>query len=205
MDGGNNHPYTIRGAGRFAISRLQGSEAEQTKRGHLEHRLRLLCTAALRAGTAPLEPPPVSPDHGPLPKSWLPRSHHAIFCVSDQPRCPARLWVRPASESMSFHSLISRVFLDSCHYDLMRWRASNCRRLQPSGGFSSETMGAVLQADRYIQRVNANAKMLDSCDRLSLHCNARYECCARGSSALYGLLSATAAADPGEEARIPRG
>ena len=67
MDGGNNHPYTLRGTGRFAISRLQGSEAEQTKRGHLEHQLRLLCTAALRAGTAPLEPPPVSPAHGPLP------------------------------------------------------------------------------------------------------------------------------------------
>ncbi len=63
----SKHQYTLRGTGRFAISRLQGSEAEQTKRGHLEHRLRLLCTAALRAGTAPLEPPPVSPAHGPLP------------------------------------------------------------------------------------------------------------------------------------------
>ena len=37
--------------------------------GHLEHLQRLLCKAALRAGTAPLEPPPVSPAHGP-PTDW---------------------------------------------------------------------------------------------------------------------------------------
>ena len=47
MDGGSNHLYTIRETGRFAISRLQGSEAEQTKRGHLEHLLRLPAAAAI--------------------------------------------------------------------------------------------------------------------------------------------------------------
>jgi len=36
MDGKCKQPYTIRGTGRFAISRSQGSEAEQTNRGHLE-------------------------------------------------------------------------------------------------------------------------------------------------------------------------
>ena len=36
MDGKCTQPYTIRGTGRFAISRSQGSEAEQTNRGHLE-------------------------------------------------------------------------------------------------------------------------------------------------------------------------
>ena len=47
MDGWCKQPYTIRGAGRFAISRSQGSEAEQTKRGHLEHLLRLPAAAAI--------------------------------------------------------------------------------------------------------------------------------------------------------------
>ena len=90
MDGWCKQPYTIRGAGRFAISRSQGSEAEQTKRGHLEHLLRLPAAAAIgfwqrgRRGITrdlteirkilthlgePLEPPPVSPARGP-PIDW---------------------------------------------------------------------------------------------------------------------------------------
>ena len=39
MAGGSKRPYTIRGWERFATSRAQGSEAEQTNRGHLEHLL----------------------------------------------------------------------------------------------------------------------------------------------------------------------
>ena len=36
MDGKCKHPYTLRVTGRFAISRSQGSEAEQTNRPYLE-------------------------------------------------------------------------------------------------------------------------------------------------------------------------
>jgi len=44
VDGKRKQSYTIRGTGRFATSRAQGSEAEQTNRGHAE-------AAACRLGT----------------------------------------------------------------------------------------------------------------------------------------------------------